>query len=168
MGMVITTSCSSSWSCSNSYSIFTSQPPCPLSEGQQFTEIKISWEKENYFIKGKKVLDRGMLDSSVVCSLHFKTPTSVLSGNGLAGFFKAICDCRLIKSLSMLGCVCVCTNLFVGALSWSLIRPKASSEMRKVKWPVISMLSRPPSRLAITVIFSSILAWTLIKKKSFK
>ena len=38
IGIVITTSCNSSWSCSNSYSILTSQPPCPLSEGQQLTE----------------------------------------------------------------------------------------------------------------------------------
>lgn len=38
IGIVITTSWSSSWSCSNSYSILTSHPPCPLSDGQQFTE----------------------------------------------------------------------------------------------------------------------------------
>ena len=39
IGMVITTSSSSRCStpCSSSYSIFTSHPPCPFSEGQQLT-----------------------------------------------------------------------------------------------------------------------------------
>ena len=39
IGMVITTSSNSRCStpCSSSYSIFTSHPPCPFSEGQQLT-----------------------------------------------------------------------------------------------------------------------------------
>lgn len=38
-GMLIWTSFNSRSACSNSYSIFTSQPPSPFSEGQQFTAI---------------------------------------------------------------------------------------------------------------------------------
>ncbi len=38
----MTTSFSSSCVCSSSYSMLTSQPPCPLSDGQQLTG-----EKEN-------------------------------------------------------------------------------------------------------------------------
>lgn len=38
-GMTIETSFNSMWSCSNSYSIFTSHPPSIFSDGQQLTKI---------------------------------------------------------------------------------------------------------------------------------
>lgn len=71
-GMVITTSFSSKLSSCSSYSMLTSQP-FPLSEGQQ-------------------LIVSGIKDSSVVCSLHFSTPTSLLTGNDFSGFFKPIRD----------------------------------------------------------------------------
>lgn len=55
----------------SSYSILTSQLSSPASDGQQ-------------------LISNGTKFSSVLCNLHFKTPTSVLSGKGFAGCFKPI------------------------------------------------------------------------------
>jgi hypothetical protein len=85
--MLITTSCSSSSVFSSSYSMLTSQPPLPLSLGQQ-------------------LIERGMSASSVEVKRHLRTPTPVFSGNGLAGFFSPITLLVLNSSLSMFGWVC--------------------------------------------------------------
>ena len=114
------------------------------------------------------LLDKGILDSSVVVIRHFSTPTSVLSGNGLAGFLRATCVLFLSNSLSILGCVWSCTSGLVCSWSWSLIRPNASSEIRIVNCPINSMVSRPPSRRATTVSFSSNLTCTLNNNKKTK
>ena len=136
-------------------------------------------------------LETGRLDSSCVWNRHLRTPTSVLSGNGLAGFLRPIWSFVLSSSLSMLGCVCswipfllpaaeseslghsgnqdlfesellICALLFLlGLCRARRTRASWSSEMRRVSMPLTSMLSRPPSRLHETLIFSSIFAWTL-------
>lgn len=59
------------------------------------------------------VLVRGMRDSSVVCSLHFRTPTSLLRGNDFSGFFRPITDSAVNNFLSTFGCVWVETNTIV-------------------------------------------------------
>ena len=46
----------------------------------------------------------------------------------------------------------------------SLTLASSPSEMRSVSMPLTSMLSRPPSRLHDTLIFSSIFAWMLQKR----
>lgn len=51
------------------------------------------------------LLFNGMRDSSVVCSLHFNTPTSLLRGNDFSGFFRPITDSDVNNFLSTLGCV---------------------------------------------------------------
>lgn len=50
-------------------------------------------------------LVNGMKDSSVVCNLHFSTPTSLLIGNDFSGFFKPICDSAVNSFLSTFGWV---------------------------------------------------------------
>lgn len=49
------------------------------------------------------LLVNGMKDSSVVCNLHFSTPTSLLIGNDFSGFFKPICDSVVKSFLSTFG-----------------------------------------------------------------
>lgn len=51
------------------------------------------------------LLVNGMKDSSVVCNLHFSTPTSLLIGNDFSGFFKPICDSVVKSFLSTFGWV---------------------------------------------------------------
>lgn len=51
-------------------------------------------------------LVRGMRVSSVVCSLHLSTPTSLLMGKDFSGFFRPITDSAVKNFLSTLGCVC--------------------------------------------------------------
>uniref|UniRef100_A0A0E9VMT6 Uncharacterized protein n=1 Tax=Anguilla anguilla TaxID=7936 RepID=A0A0E9VMT6_ANGAN len=63
--------------------MFTSQPVL-LSEGQQF-------------------IVSGMRDSSVVCSLHLSTPTSLFRGKDLSGFFRPITESAVKSFLSTLG-----------------------------------------------------------------
>lgn len=163
--MDMTTSFSSSCSCSSSYSMFTSQPPCPLSDGQQLTEANVNDQKPDRDSTGiKNLLEIGILDSSVVVYRHLSTPTSVLSGNGFPEFLRPIWARVFRSSLSILGWVCIWMPLFVGFWSWSLIRPNWSSVILKVMMPDNSIDSSPPSRLATTVIFSSNLAWTLRKE----
>ena len=41
----------------------------------------------------------------VVCSLHLRTPTSLLVGKGFAGFLRPIWELERKSFLSMLGCV---------------------------------------------------------------
>ncbi len=105
-----------------------------------------------------------MFDSSVVWNLHLSTPTSVLSGKGLAGFLSPIWLLVLSSSLSMLGCVWSWMALLGVLCSCILILARASSEMRRDSMPVTSIVSRPPSRFATTTIFSSSLACTLEKQ----
>ena len=81
IGMVITTSSNSRCStpCSSSYSIFTSHPPCPFSEGQQLTTFVNKFKlildyllTFNYMeiqlsiVKNSSLLDSGIRESSVV------------------------------------------------------------------------------------------------------
>jgi hypothetical protein len=51
------------------------------------------------------LLVNGIKDSSVVCSLHFSTPTSLLTGNDFSGFFKPMRDSAVKSFLSTFGCV---------------------------------------------------------------
>lgn len=53
----------------------------------------------------KHLLVSGIKDSSVVCSLHFSTPTSLLTGNDFSGFFKPIRDSEVKSFLSTFGWV---------------------------------------------------------------
>ena len=40
------------------------------------------------------------------CSLHFRTPTSLLRGKDFSGFFRPITESHVNSFLSTLGCVC--------------------------------------------------------------
>lgn len=53
----------------------------------------------------RHLLVSGIKDSSVVCSLHFSTPTSLLTGNDFSGFFKPIRDSEVKSFLSTFGWV---------------------------------------------------------------
>ena len=82
---MITTSLSSKLSSCSPHSLLTSQL-FPLSKGQQ-------------------LIVKGIKDSSVVCSLHFSTPTSLFTGNDFSGFFKPMRDSAVKSFLSTFGCV---------------------------------------------------------------
>lgn len=56
-------------------------------------------------VEQRNLLDSGIHESSWVWKRHLSTPTSVVRGNGLDGFFRPICDLALNSSLSMFGCV---------------------------------------------------------------
>lgn len=83
--IVMTTSLSSKLSSCSPNSLLTSQL-FPLSKGQQ-------------------LIVKGIKDSSVVCSLHFSTPTSLFTGNDFSGFFKPMRDSAVKSFLSTFGCV---------------------------------------------------------------
>lgn len=53
-----------------------------------------------------RLLVSGMRDSSVVCSLHLSTPTSLLRGKDFSVFFSPMIDSAANIFLSTLGCVC--------------------------------------------------------------
>lgn len=138
-GMLMTTSLSSRLSSCSSYSMLTSQP-LPLSEGQQLTVEKQcshvsdneerNTTREQQHIKMAQVkhmcchsLVRGMRDSSVVCNLHFSTPTSLLSGKDFSGFFRPTTDSAVNNFLSTLGCVWEDTDTIITTTVIMLLNP---------------------------------------------
>merc|ERR1719233_2357546 len=107
-GIAMVTSFNSKARFSSSNSMLTSHPPWPLSDGQQ-------------------LIERGIADSLVVWSLHFRTPTPVFKGKGLAGFFNPMTLLVLKRSLSIFGCVWSCMALFSVFCSSNLTLPTFSS-----------------------------------------
>lgn len=164
-GIVILTSINSKFVWASSYSILTSQLPSPASDGQQ-------------------LIRRGTNCSSLLCNLHFSTPTSVSSGNGFEGCFKPICKTSAIKfdiphqvklltcerilnsSLSTFGCVCNWIPWLFWFSSCTLIFVHCSLRICNVVKPCSSNCWTPPSRLKRTISFSCSLKWTL-KENAF-
>lgn len=126
-GMLMTTSLSSRLSSCSSYSMLTSQP-LPLSEGQQFTAggsaREIQPRARPHLRARQRLLVSGMRDSSVVCSLHFSTPTSLLRGKDFSGFFSPMTDSAVNSFLSTLGCVCEGRGKQVSRRSFLFISPQ--------------------------------------------
>ena len=113
---------------SSSYSMLTSQPPDPLSLGQQLIDKGIS--ESSLLVNLNEAMIRRDLTLTTTLKyvqcvfhshLHLSTPTPVLTGNGLAGFFSPITLLVLKSSLSMLGCVCSWIALLVVFCSSSLV-----------------------------------------------
>ena len=144
-GMLMTTSLSSRLSSCSSYSMLTSQP-LPLSEGQQLTVEKQrshdsnneerNTTREQQHIKMAQLkhmcchsLVRGMRDSSVVCNLHFSTPTSLLRGKDFSGFFRPTTDSAVNNFLSTLGCVWEDTDTIITTIVIMLLNPSPSPRL---------------------------------------
>lgn len=112
------------------------------------------------------LLVNGMAVSSCVWYRHFKTPTSVLIGNGFVGFLRPIWLADLNNSLSTLGCVCSWMLLLTLLSRCILILPYFSSATLSVSKPNNSNNCKPPSRPMRKFILSSMRKWTLQRKQS--